>query len=222
VRVEVVMRVLVVEDEEALAAGIAAGLRRAGMAVDVSFDGESALHKAEVNDYDVVVLDRDLPVVHGDEVCRRLHSGGHPARVIMLTAASLVHQRIEGLTLGADDYLPKPFDLSELRARVTTLARRAAALPRILRRADLEVDVPRRRVLRNGVPIRLTAREFAVLRMLLDADGAVVSQEQLLEKVWDENADPFTHSVRVIVSRLRRKLGAPPLIHTEVGAGYRI
>jgi DNA-binding response OmpR family regulator len=216
------VRVLVVEDEPLMASGVSTGLRRAGMAVDVAPNGESALLKTEVNDYDVIVLDRDLPVVDGDEVCRRLQASGYPARIIMLTAAGLVGERVAGLRLGADDYLSKPFDLAELIARVTNLGRRSPSEPRVIRRDDLVVDVDRRSVIRAGRSIALTAREFAVLQILLGADGAVVTQEQLLEKAWDENADPFTQSVRVIVSRLRKKLGEPPLIYTHFGAGYRL
>jgi DNA-binding response OmpR family regulator len=216
------MRVLVVEDEERLASGIAEGLRREAMAVDLAYDGEEALFKSEISNYDVIVLDRDLPLVHGDEVCRTLRERRDPARIIMLTAASAVDDRVQGLSIGADDYLAKPFALPELVARVRSLGRRAPALAAIAERGDLRVDVARRHVTRRGEQIRLTPREFAVLRVLLDAEGSIVTQEQLLEKAWDENADPFSHSVRVIVSRLRRKLGPPPVIETEFGAGYRI
>ncbi len=216
------MRVLVVEDEEVLAAAIARGLRHEGMAVDVSGDGADAIEKAGVNRYDVIVLDRDLPAVHGDQVCRTL-SDGRAARILMLTAAGTVDDRVDGLTIGADDYLGKPFAWDELVARVRALARRAReALPPVLQRHDLRLDPARRVVTRGGEPIRLTRKEFGVLEVLMAADGVVVSSEELLERVWDEHADPFTNTVRVTVMNLRRKLGRPPLVETVVGVGYRL
>ena len=213
------MRVLVVEDNMTLADRIADGLRDAGMAVDVTYDGAGALEKAGVVDYDVIVLDRDLPRVHGDTVCARLT--GSPARILMLTAAAAIEDRVEGLELGADDYLPKPFAFAELVARLRSLGRRAPTLPPVLTRADVVLDRSRRRVSRSGRPISLTRKELGVLEELLTADGAVVSAERLLEKVWDEHADPFSNTVSVTMARLRRKLGAPPVIETVVGAGYR-
>jgi DNA-binding response OmpR family regulator len=212
------MRVLVVEDNRPLADRIADGLRDAGMAVDVAYDGESALEKTSVVDYDVVVLDRDLPKVHGDTVCERLTGG---PRILMLTAAAAVEDRVDGLYLGADDYLAKPFAFAELVARLRSLGRRAPALPPVLTRAGVVLDRSRRRVSRAGRPISLTRKELGVLEELLSADGAVVSAERLLEKVWDEHADPFSNTVSVTMARLRRKLGAPPVIETVVGAGYR-
>ncbi|MGW1994639.1 response regulator transcription factor [Embleya sp. NPDC001921] len=217
------MRVLVVEDEQLLADAVATGLRREAMAVDVVYDGEAALERIAVNDYDVVVLDRDLPIVHGDDVCRAVVETGIPMRVLMLTAAGDVSDRVEGLELGADDYLPKPFAFSELIARVRALGRRAVSpLPPVLERAGIRLDPNRREVLREGSPVHLSPKEFAVLDVLMRADGAVVSAEQLLEKAWDENTDPFTNVVRVTVMTLRRKLGEPPVILTVPGAGYRI
>ena len=216
------MRVLVVEDEEFMAEALVAGLRRAGFAVDAAGNGHEALLKADTNSYDVVLLDRDLPVIHGDDVCRELASGDRPARILMLTAASEVDARVEGLRIGADDYLAKPFAFEELVARLHALARRPPASSALVRVDDLEVDLARRRVRRGDRPLELTAKEFAVLQTLALADGGVVTHEELLEKAWDEYADPFTNSVRVMVMRLRRKLGDPPLIHTEVGAGYRL
>ena len=216
------MRVLVVEDEDVLADAVARGLRREGMAVDVALDGHEALGKAMVNDYDVVVLDRDLPGVHGDDVCRALLAEGRQARILMLTASGSVHDRVEGLTLGADDYLPKPFAFVELVARVRTLARRAPAGPPVLHAGDLEVDPGRRTARRGGRELALSPKEFAVLEVLLAAEGRTVSAEDLLERAWDEFADPFTNTVRVTVMKLRRKLGEPPLIETVPGAGYRM
>jgi DNA-binding response OmpR family regulator len=217
------VRVLVVEDEKLLADGIASGLRGEVMAVDVAYDGESALERLGVNDYDVVVLDRDLPAVHGDEVCRTLVAGGAPTRILMLTAAGDLADRIEGLEIGADDYLTKPFALAELVARVRALGRRARVpAPPVLERAGIRLDPARREATRDGQPLPLRAKEFLVLEELLRADGAVVSAEQLLEKAWDENIDPFTHVVRVTMVTLRRKLGDPPPIETVPGAGYRI
>ena len=217
------MRVLVVEDEQVLADAIAAGLRRQAMAVDVAYDGQGALERAGVNDYDVVVLDRDLPRVHGDEVCRRLVEQRSAACVLMLTAAADVADRIDGLQLGADDYLGKPFAFAELVARVRALGRRTSpALPPVLERGGLRLDPGRREVFRDGHWVGLSGKEFAVLEELLRADGGVVSSERLLEKVWDENADPFTNVVRVTIMTLRRKLGDPPLVQTVPGSGYRV
>ncbi len=217
------MRVLIVEDHEELAETLATGLAREGMAVDVALDGADALYRAGVHDYDVIVLDRDLPVVHGDEVCRSLAGGGRRTRVLMLTASGTVADRVEGLGLGADDYLPKPFAFAELVARIRALGRRSLpALPPVLERGDLRLDPARRTATRDGRRLDLSPKEFAVLELLLSAQGAVVSAERLLEKAWDEAADPFTQSVKVTVSRLRRKLGDPPLIETIPQAGYRI
>ena len=217
------MRVLVVEDEDVLADAIARGLRREAMAVDVSHDGASALERIAVNHYDVVVLDRDLPVVHGDEVCRRLAVESVAPRILMLTASAGVDDRVEGLTLGADDYLAKPFAFAELVARIRALARRAAtAQPPVIQRGGLSLDPARRVASRDGRFLRLTNKELAVLEVLLGADGAVVSAEELLERAWDEHADPFTNAVRVMMVKLRRKLGNPPVIETVPGAGYRI
>ena len=217
------MRVLVVEDERVLADAIARGLRREAMAVDVTHDGGSALDHIAVNRYDVVVLDRDLPVVHGDDVCRRLVAETQAPRILMLTASAGLDDRVEGLTLGADDYLGKPFAFTELVARVRALGRRAApAVPPVIERAGLTLDPARRAASRDGRFLRLTNKELAVLEILLCADGAVVSAEQLLERAWDEHADPFTNAVRVMMVKLRRKLGNPPLIETVPGAGYRI
>jgi len=213
----------VVEDEERLANAVARGLRREGMAVDVAFDGLIGSEKAAVNSYDVIVLDRNLPGMHGDDVCRRLVEDGSTARVLMLTAAGSVEDRVEGLTIGADDYLPKPFAFDELVARVRALARRAArSTPPILGVADLIVDPAKREATRAGRDLGLTKKEFGVVEVLLTAQGAVVSAEQLLEQVWDENVDPFTNVVRVTIMTLRRKLGEPGLIETVTGVGYRI
>ena len=216
------MRVLVVEDHPRLAATVAAVLRREGMAVDVAFDGREALDRAALTDYDVVVLDRDLPGVHGDDVCRSLSSTGESA-VLMLTAAGSVEERVEGLGIGADDYLPKPFHLTELVARIRALARRSrrALTPR-LTFGDLELDTSHREVTRAGEPVALTPKEFAVLEVLLRAEGAVVSTEEILERAWDDATDPFTNAVRMTVSRLRAKLGDPPVVQTVTPVGYRI
>ena len=216
------MRVLLIEDETVLAEQIADGLRYQGMAVDLAADGVDGLHKAGANRYDVVVLDRDLPLVHGDQVCTALAAGGADARILMLTAAGEAADRVAGLILGADDYLPKPFVFDELVLRIRALARRAHNAPRVLRRAGLTFDTARRVVTRDGRIIPVTTKELAVLEILMTADGAVVSAEDLLEGAWDEHADPFTATVRVTVARLRRKLGDPPLIETLVGAGYRL
>jgi DNA-binding response OmpR family regulator len=217
------VRVLVVEDERNLADAIARGLRREGMAVDVAYDGTDGHEMAFVTRYDVVVLDRDLPGMHGDEICSALVSSGALTRVLMLTASGSVADRVEGLQLGADDYLPKPFDFTELVARVRALGRRATpATPPVLAVADLMLDRARHVVTRAGRPLDLTRKEFGLLEELLKADGAVVSSEELLERVWDANADPFTTTVRVTMLTLRKKLGEPALIETVVGAGYRI
>jgi DNA-binding response OmpR family regulator len=216
------MRVLVAEDETILAHHVADGLRDAGMAVDLAQDGPGALEKLDLNSYDVVVLDRDLPGMSGDEVCRELSRRRDAPLVLMLTAAADPGDRIDGLAMGADDYLGKPFAFAELVLRVRALARRGRARPPVLTHGDLVLDSLRRRVRRDGRPVPLTAKEFGVLEALLAADGAVVSAEDLLERVWDEHADPFTNTVRVTVNRLRRKLGDPPMIETLVGAGYRI
>ena len=214
---------LVVEDFEVLATAIGAGLRREGMAVDVVLDGDDALEHLAVTRYDVVVLDRDLPGTHGDEVCRRLVAGPSGSRVLMLTAASTVKERVDGLGLGADDYLPKPFDFPILVARIGALYRRAQpALPPIIRYDELEVDTTQRRATRNGRTLDLSPKEFGVLEVLVAPPGRVVSTEELLDRVWDDAADPFTQAVKVTVSRLRTKLGDPPLIETIPKAGYRI
>ena len=217
------MRVLVVEDERLLADTIAVGLRRESMAVDVAYDGDAALERLAVNDYDVLVLDRDLPVVHGDDVCRAVADSGAEVRVLMLTAAGDVADRVAGLGLGADDYLPKPFAFAELVARIRALGRRArAATPPVLARAGIRLDPNRREVYRGDHYVPLTRKEFAVLEELLRADGAVISAEQLLERAWDENADPFTNVVRVTIMTLRRKLGEPQPVRTVPGVGYQI
>jgi DNA-binding response OmpR family regulator len=217
------MRVLVAEDFEVLARSIGTGLRREGMAVDVVLDGDDALEHLAVTRYDVVVLDRDLPGVHGDEVCRRITAAGAGSRVLMLTAASTVRDRVEGLGLGADDYLPKPFDFAELVARVRALARRSApAVPPVLAAGDLRLDPGRRVAERGGLRLDLSPREFAVLECLLAASGRVVSAEELLDRVWDEMADPFTTAVKSTIRRLRGKLGDPPVVETVREGGYRI
>jgi DNA-binding response OmpR family regulator len=217
------MRVLVVEDHPELAEAVASGLRREGMAVDIAEDGGSGLANARVYEYDVIVLDRDLPVLHGDEVCKQLNTDGIRARVLMLTASGGIEDRVQGLSLGADDYLPKPFAFSELVARVRALARRAQpALPPVLESGDLQLDSARRHASRGGERLDLSAKEFAVLELLMGAQGAVISSEELLARAWDEAADPFSNVVKVTVSRLRRKLGEPQLIETVPGGGYRI
>lgn len=217
------MRVLLVEDEERLANTIARGLRHEGMAVDVVFDGKSALAKTAVNSYDVVVLDRNLPLVHGDDVCRQLVARQALTRILMLTAAGSIQDRVTGLDLGADDYLPKPFALKELVARIRALGRRAVTpVPPVLETGGLMLDPARHVAEREGRDLGLTKKEFGVLEVLLSAEGRVVSAEELLEKVWDENTDPFTNVVRVTIMTLRRKLGDPPLIETVAGVGYKI
>ncbi|MDP9866381.1 MULTISPECIES: response regulator transcription factor [Streptosporangium] len=217
------MRVLIVEDERVLADVVATGLRRETMAVDVVHDGDAALERAAVNDYDVIVLDRDLPVLHGDEVCRRLVSARIPARIIMLTAAGDLGSKVEGLSIGADDYLPKPFDFPELVARLRALARRTPQMvPPVLNRSGITLDPGRHEVFRDGRYVALSPKEFAVLEILMRAEGTVVSAEDLLEKAWDENINYFTNSVRVTVMTLRRKLGDPPVVETVTGLGYRL
>jgi DNA-binding response OmpR family regulator len=217
------MRVLVAEDVEDLATAIAAGLRREGMAVDVVLDGAAALAHLDISPYDVVVLDRDLPGVHGDEVCRRLTAQRSGSRVLMLTAASTVRDRVEGLGLGADDYLPKPFDFAELVARIRAIGRRpAASLPTLHEHGDLTLDPSSRVAVRAGLRLDLSPKEFALLEYLLAAAGRVVSAEELLERVWDEAADPFTTAVKQTMRRLRAKLGEPPLIRTVRESGYQI
>src|SRR5262245_55602567 len=217
------MRVLVVEDERSMADAIARGLRREGLAVDVAYDGTDGHEMAMVTRYDVVVLDRDLPGVHGDKICADLVASGALTRVLMLTASGTVADRVEGLQLGADDYLPKPVALDELVARVRALGRRATpAAPPVLVAADIVLDQAQRTVTRAGEPLDLTRKEFGLLEELLKARGGVVSSEELLERVWDANTDPFTTTVRVTMMTLRRKLGDPALIETVVGVGYRI
>jgi DNA-binding response OmpR family regulator len=217
------MRVLVVEDFEVLARSIGTGLRREGMAVDVVLDGTDALSHLAVTRYDVIVLDRDLPGVHGDDICRRLVADGAESRVLMLTASSTVKDRVDGLGLGADDYLPKPFDFAELVARVRALGRRSAPpVPPTLAYQDISLDPARRVVSRAGRRLELSPKEFALLECLLAAPGVVLSAEALLERVWDEAADPFTSAVKHTMHRLRAKLGDPPVIHTVREGGYRI
>lgn len=216
------VRILVAEDERLLADAIAEGLRRRAMAVDVCYDGDSALERVAVNRYDVLVLDRDLPGTHGDDVCRAVLDDGGETRVLMLTAATGVRDRVEGLGLGADDYLTKPFAFAELVARVLALSRRARpALTPVLEQSGVALDRPRHQVTRDGTFLSLSKKEFAVLEIMMRAQGVVVSVEELLEKAWDEHADPFTNTVRMTVMTLRRKLGGPPLIHTVSGIGYR-
>jgi two-component system, OmpR family, response regulator VanR len=217
------MRVLVVEDEVLLADTIAAGLRREALAVDVAYDGTSALERIGVNAYDVIVLDRDLPGVHGDDVCRAVTSELPGMKVLMLTAARSTDALVEGLALGADDYLPKPFRFAELVARLRALGRRRGeALPVLLRAHDVELDPGRRVATRAGEPLELAPKEFAVLEALLAARGQVVSPEALAESVWDEQLDPLSNTVRMTVMTLRRKLGDPPLVATVRGSGYRV
>jgi DNA-binding response OmpR family regulator len=216
------MRVLVVEDHPRLAQTVATVLRREGMAVDIAFDGREALDCVGITSYDVVVLDRDLPGVHGDEVCRSLVAAGQSA-VLMLTAAATVEDRVEGLGIGADDYLAKPFHLVELVARIRALARRSRRmLPPALTYGDLTLDSANRLVTRAGDPLALSPKEFAVLELLLGAQGAVISTEEILERAWDDATDPFTNAVRMTISRLRAKLGEPPVIETVTPVGYRI
>jgi DNA-binding response OmpR family regulator len=215
--------VLVIEDDAELAQAIGVGLRRADMAVDVTSDGGNGLRRVLDTDYDVILLDRDLPVVHGDEICRRMVATGCRARVMMLTAAGTIDDQVDGLELGADDYLPKPFDFPVLIARIGALYRRAqpALLP-VLRHDDVELDRGQRRVCRAGRALDLSPKEFGVLELLLASAGRAVSAEEMLERVWDEAADPFTNAVKVTMSRLRSKLGEPAVIQTIPRAGYRI
>jgi DNA-binding response OmpR family regulator len=214
---------LVVEDHQRLASALAEGLRREGMAVDLAFDGSDALAHVTVNRYDVVVLDRDLPGVHGDRVCKELVASGGETRVLMLTAASTIRDRVDGLELGADDYLPKPFEFPELVARVRALGRRvAASLPPTLVQGDVSLDPARRVAFRGQRRLSLTPKEFALLECLLAAGGRVVSAEELLTRVWDEAANPFTTTVKTTIGRLRAKLGEPPVIETVREAGYRV
>jgi DNA-binding response OmpR family regulator len=217
------VRVLVVEDDDEMAFAVARGLRRHHLAVDVALDGITGLEKAATNDYDVVVLDRDLPGLHGDDVCRQILEGAHRSRILMLTAAASTEDLVGGLHLGADDYLTKPFEFPVLVARIQALIRRAQpGAPPVLEHGDLVVDQPGRRAERRGRDLELTPKEYGVLQVLLAAGGRVVSAEELLERVWDEHADPFTNAVKITVSRLRTKLGAPPLIETVARSGYRI
>ena len=217
------MRILVVEDVHSLADSIAEGLGNHGFAVDVAYDGLDAATKLDINRYQVVVLDRDLPGIHGDVLCRMITASDRPTMVLMLTAADTTDDRISGLDLGADDYLSKPFHFTELVLRIRALARRQpTARPRIYRTGDLTLDPQRHTATRKGRPLELSVKEFAVLEALLRAAPAVMSTENLLEQVWDENADPFTNTVFNTLSRLRRKLGSPPVIETQPGVGYRI
>jgi DNA-binding response OmpR family regulator len=216
------MRVLVAEDDEVLARAVAVGLRREGMAVDVALDGDDAATRLAITDYDVVVLDRDLPGTHGDDVCRTLVAGRSATRILMLTAAASVKERVDGLGLGADDYLPKPFELAELVARIRAVGRRPATPPAELAHDDLRLDPVGRVAFRAGLRLRLTHKELAVLECLLAAGGRPVSAEELLERVWDDDIDPFTATVKTTIRRLRGKLGEPPLIETVRESGYRI
>jgi DNA-binding response OmpR family regulator len=217
------MRVLVIEDDRELAEALGVGLRRERLAVDVALDGQTGLEQALVTGYDVIVLDRDLPGLHGDDVCAGLVKAGCRSRVLMLTAAGTIEDRVDGLGIGADDYLPKPFAFAELVARIRALLRRAEPmLPPVLKSGDVELDPSRRQVSRGGRLLDLGPKEFGVLELLLSAQGRVVSAEEILERVWDEMADPFTSAVKVTMSRLRRKLGDPPVIETVAQAGYRI
>jgi DNA-binding response OmpR family regulator len=222
-KLEFGVRVLVVEDERELGDAIADGLRQHAMAVDVAYDGRDGLDKVMTNGYDVVVLDRDLPLLPGDSVCTRMIEAGLDSRILMLTAASAVKQRVAGLGLGADDYLTKPFAFAELVARVQALGRRSRpAAPPVIARAGIQLDPHRGTVQREGREINLSRKEFAVLLELLRADGGIVSAEQLLEKAWDEQIDPFTNVVRFTIMKVRRKLGEPAVIETLPGSGYRI
>ncbi|MEE2040344.1 response regulator transcription factor [Nocardiopsis sp. CT-R113] len=217
------MRVLVVEDEVFMAEALREGLRHEAIAADVAFDGDEALERVGVNDYDVIVLDRDIPGTHGDDVCAAVTRDHPGTRVLMLTAATRLRDKVDGFTLGADDYLTKPFALEELVVRLRALARRpSAAIPPLLECADLRLDPYRREAYRDGRRLRLARKQFAVLELLMRADGGVVSAETLLEKVWDENADPFTSAPRVTVSTLRRVLGEPDPVVTVPGVGYRL
>jgi len=216
------MRVLVAEDDEVLAKAVAVGLRREGMAVDVALDGDDARTRLAITDYDVVVLDRDLPGTHGDDVCRSLVAERSATRILMLTAAGTVKDRVDGLGLGADDYLPKPFEFAELVARIRAVGRRPATPPAELAHGDLSLDPLGRVAFRAGSRLRLTHKELAVLECLLAAEGRPVPAEELLERVWDGDLDPFTATVKTTIRRLRAKLGDPPLIETVRESGYRI
>ncbi|MFA1545014.1 response regulator transcription factor [Actinomadura chokoriensis] len=217
------MRILVAEDERFLADLVAEGLRKRAMAVDVAYAGDGALERLSVNDYDVLVLDRDLPGVHGDDICRELARQGAAVRILMLTASGAVHERVDGLNLGADDYLAKPFAFDELVARVMALARRnVPPLPPVLEHGGITLDAARRKVFREGRPVPLSPKEYAVLEVLMQARGMIVSTETLLERAWDENTDPFTTVVKVTMSKLRAKLGEPAVIVTVPGSGYRL
>jgi DNA-binding response OmpR family regulator len=217
------MRVLIAEDERRLAEAIARGLRREGMAVDLAPDGTDALVKTRVVRYDVLILDRDLPGMHGDDVCRAVRGERPDTGILMLTAAGTLEDLVDGLSLGADDYLPKPFRFAELVARIHALARRSSpSRPPLLRHGDIELDSARRRVTRSGRPIDLARKEFAVLEVLMSVDGATVSAEELLERVWDEHVDPFTNVVRMTIMTLRRKLADPQVVETVIGVGYRM
>ena len=217
------MRILVVEDDETLAQGLVRGLSRKGMAVDVSLDGSDALEKVDVNDYDVVIIDRDLPLVHGDDIARHLIAKSNSPRILMLTASGMLDDRVEGLSVGADDYLAKPFAMAELEARIRALARRpGAASPPTLEHGDITLDAATFVAQRSGMPLKLTRKEFMMLETLMEASPRVISAEELLEKVWDEHADPFTNAPRITIMTLRRKLGDPPAIETVVGVGYRM
>jgi DNA-binding response OmpR family regulator len=217
------VRVLVIEDDAVLAEAVGVGLRREEMTVDIALDGEAGLDRALHTDYDVIVLDRDLPLVHGDEVCRGLVEAGRRSRVLMLTAAGTMDELVDGLELGADDYLAKPFHFPELVARIGALYRRAQpAIPPVLRHDDIELDRAQHRVTRRGRDLDLSPKEFGVLELLLSSVGRAVSAEEMLERVWEDYADPFTNAVKVTISRLRAKLGQPPVIETVPRAGYRI
>ena len=217
------MRVLVIEDDVEMAETVSVGLRRARMAVDTALDGTSGLERALVNDYDVIVLDRDLPGMCGDDVCAELINAGCRSRMLMLTAAATAEDLVDGLNIGADDYLPKPFDFPVLVARIGALARRAhPAVPPVLRHGDLVVDTAQRRARRGAGTLELSPKEFGVLELLITSQGRVVSPEEILERVWDEHTDPFTNAVKITVSRLRAKLGDPPIIETVAKSGYRI
>jgi two-component system response regulator VanR len=217
------MRVLIVEDEVYLAEAIRAGLRLEAIAADIATDGDAALESVSVNEYDVVVLDRDIPVVHGDEVARRIVEQKIPVRILMLTAADSLHEKVSGFELGADDYLTKPFEMRELVVRLRALARRPAeAAPPVLEFAGLRLDPFRREVFRNDRYVPMTRKQFSVLHILMEAAGGVVSAETLLERAWDENADPFTNAVRITISSLRKRLGEPQIVSTVAGVGYRL
>lgn len=217
------MRILVAEDERFLADMVAEGLREQAMAVDVAYDGAGALERLDVNLYDVLVLDRDLPLVHGDKICAELAQRGAPVRILMLTASDTVHDRVSGLNLGADDYLAKPFAFDELVARINALGRRSLPpLPPVLEYGGITLDTARREAFRDGRLLPLSRKEYSVLKVLMEARGTVVSTEELLERAWDEHIDPFTTVVKVTMSKLRAKLGAPPVIVTVPGSGYRL